>query len=191
MVSCSVPARICLCGSVQGRRFQLTKVNQLLASAGVGSLLKVRAQAGEDGVGEGGRALGDAVALIGSLGAVGGMVLAIELVQLVEEFRGHAVLMVQLDGALDRGITDNVAMCQVLGDDARARLFLLCNFVRVTFGVGGNMCVGFVRAGACCGCHADVRGAQLGVVQEEGGLGSSVLFYIAVSFVRDALLNPT
>lgn len=163
-------------GRLLSFRAQLTKVNQLLASGGVGSLFKVRAQTGEDGGGEGGGALCDAVALVGGLGAVGGVVLAVELVQLVEEARGHAVLVVKLDGALDRGVAYHVAVCEVLGNDARPRLLLLCDLVPVTFGVdGAAMWFGVVGADARCGRHADVRGAELGVVEEEGGLGGGVL----------------
>lgn len=103
------------------------------------------------------------------------MVLAVELVQLVEEACGDAVLVVKLDGALDRGVADYIPMREVLGNDARPRFLFLCDLVRVTVGVGGHICVGVVRAGARCGRHADVRRAQLGVVEEEGGLGGGVL----------------
>lgn len=53
----------------------LTKVNQLLASGGVGSLLKVRVKAREEGVSAG----RNAVALVGRLGPVRGVVLGVEL----------------------------------------------------------------------------------------------------------------
>lgn len=148
-----------ICGSL-ATRVLLTKVNQLLASGGIGSLLKVRAQTREDGVGEGCRTLGDAVALIGSLGAIRGVVLAIQLIQFVEELCGDAVLVVELDGALNRSIADDVAMSEVFGDNARPRLLLLCNLVSITVGVGGDVGgFGVISTRACCGCHADVRGA--------------------------------
>lgn len=164
---------------------QLTKVNQLLASGGAGSLLKIRTQAGEDTVGEGGGTLSDAVVLIGGLGAVGGVVLAVELVELIEEACSNTVLVVKLDSALDRGVANHVAVCQVLGNDTRPRLLLLCDLVRVTVGVGGY--ISFVRVGARCRSYADVRGAQLGVVEKEGGLGGGVLFCGVVSCLRAVL----
>lgn len=133
--------------------------------------------------------MGDAVALVGGPGAVGGVVLAVELVELVEEACAHAMLVVQLDGALDGGVADHVALRQVLSNDARSRLLLLCDLVRVTVGVGGDGGVGVVRGGTRCGSHGDVRGAQLGVVEEQSGLGSGVLFYGRCQFVCGTLLK--
>lgn len=160
-------------------KVKLTKVNQFFASGGAGSLLKVRAQPGEDAVRERGGTLSDAVALVSGLGAVGGVVFAVELGELVEEACRNTVLVVKLDSALDRGVANYVAMCQVLGNDARPRLFLLCNLIRVTVGVGGD--IGIVRGDARCRSYADVRGAQLGVVEKEGGLGGGILFCGIVS----------
>lgn len=60
---------------------QHTKVNQLLSGRGIGRLLKVRVQAREERGGLG----GDAVALIHRLGAVGGVVFAIQLSEFGKE----------------------------------------------------------------------------------------------------------
>jgi hypothetical protein len=54
------------------------------------------------------------------------------------------VLLVERDGLLDGLVANGVAVCEVLGDDARARLVLLLEVVVVlVFGFGGR---GAVRA---------------------------------------------
>lgn len=89
---------------------QLTEVNQLLARRSVTGLLKVRVEASKDASGKGGSTLANAVGLVGRLGPVSGVVLSIQLSELVKKACGHVVLVVELDGALDSGITDHVAM---------------------------------------------------------------------------------
>jgi hypothetical protein len=49
----------------------------------------------------------------------------VELFERVEEARRDAVLLVEGDGFLERGFSDEVAVREDLGEDARARLFLL------------------------------------------------------------------
>lgn len=149
---------------------QLTEVDQLLAGRSVGGLLEVRVEPGE----QVGRALGDAIGLVSGPGAVCGVVLGVKIGQGVEEAGGNAVLVVQLDGTLDGGIANNVAVRKVLGDDPRPGLLLLCDLVGVTLGVGGGLGRRVVR-GAGRRRHADVGGSKLGVVQEQSGLGGSLL----------------
>lgn len=48
------------------------------------------------------------------------------------------MLVVEGNGALDGGIAHDVAVREVLGNDARAGLLLLCNLVRVAVLVGGD-----------------------------------------------------
>lgn len=106
------------------------------------------------------------------------MVLAIQLSQLGEEACGDAVLVVELDSASDGSISNNIAMSQVLCDDARAWLLLLCNVVAVAVGVGrGDAIVTgrLVGGQACSRGHGDVRSAKLGVVQEQSGFGGGIL----------------
>lgn len=141
---------------------QLTEVDKLLSSGSVSRLLEVRVQAGKQRAGLG----SDTVALVHSLGAVDGMELAVQLVELGEEAGGDAVLLVEIEGAGDGGITDNIAVGQVLGDDARAWLLLLCNLVAVAVASGANAVVtgGLIRCEAGGGGDGNVRGAELSVV---------------------------
>lgn len=115
------------------------EVNQLLASWGGGGLLEVRVEAGE----QASSARGDAVALVSSLGTVGGVVLLIQAGQGGHEASRHSVLVVKLDSTLQGSISDHVAVSEVLGQNACTRLLLLCDLIRVAF------CV-------CCGLWLDV-----------------------------------
>lgn len=82
--------------------------------------------------------------------------------------------VVKLDGPLDGGITDNVAVSEVLGDNSCAGLLLLGDLVRVPVSVsGGVLSIG--RGRAARRLDGDVVGAELGVVQEEGSLGRCLL----------------
>lgn len=148
----------------------LTEVDQLLAGGGVGGLLKVRVQAGEEVA----CALGDAIGLVRRPGSVCCMVLLVEAGQGVEEAGGDTVLMVELDGTLDCGIANNVAVSEVLGDDSCPGLLLLCDLVGVTVGICGTIRGGVIRS-TSRGRHSDVGGSELRVVQEQGGLGGSLL----------------
>lgn len=106
------------------------------------------------------------------------MVLSIKLGQLVEEAGGDAVLVVKVDGAGDGGISDDIAVSQVLCDDARTWLLLLCDVVAIAVGVGHGYAVvagRLVGGQACVRSHGNVGGAELGVIKEEGGLGGGVL----------------
>lgn len=144
------------------------KPDNLLAGRVIARLLKVRVEPGEEVVG----ALRDAVVLVGSLGAVCRVVLAVQLVQGVEEAAGDVVLLVELQGALDGRVADDVAVREVLGDDPGARLLLLGDFIRVALVVGDNFLVGISGRGAGDG---DVVGAQLGVVQQKGRFARRLL----------------
>ena len=149
----------------------LVKLDNLLAGRRVGRLLKVRAETGDEAV----CAISDAVALVRRLGAVGGVVLGVELLEGVEEAAGDAVLGVELESALDGGVANHVALGEVLCEDAGARLVLLGDLVAVAGGLCkvGAVVVAGVGAGAGDG---DVVGAELGVVEEEGGLHGRLLF---------------
>lgn len=106
------------------------------------------------------------------------MVFAIELSQFGKEAGGDTVLVVELDSTGDGSVSNNVAVSQVFCDDARAWLLLLCDVVAVAVGIG---CRNAVVAGrlvggqACSRGYGDVRSAELGVVEEQGGFGSGVL----------------
>lgn len=113
----------------------LTEVDQLLAGGSVGSLLEVRVEARPEGV----RPLGNAIALIRGHGSVGGVVLLVEAGQSVHEPGGDAVCVVKLDRSLDRSITDNVAMGEVLGNDSGAGLLLLRDLVGIPVSISGGV----------------------------------------------------
>lgn len=80
----------------------------------------------------------------------------------IGEAVGDAVLIVKGDGALNGVITDGVALCEVLGDDARSGFVLLREVVRVAgcvVGVGS----GEVTDAGCAG-DLNLGAAELGVV---------------------------
>lgn len=86
------------------------ELDNLLASRSVGSLLKVRVETQPEIVGS----LSDSIALISGLGAVAGMVLAVETLEGGEETVRDTVLGVELDAALNGGVTHDVALGKVL-----------------------------------------------------------------------------
>jgi hypothetical protein len=88
---------------------------------------------------------------------------------------GNTVLLIQLNGTLSCLIADNVAMGQVLSNDARSRLLFLGDLITVTLSLCSEVAsVILVRAGGAG--DLDVGCAKLGVVEEESGLGSGFLF---------------
>jgi hypothetical protein len=87
--------------------------------------------------------ISDLVALIKSLCAICGTSLLVKVAQGACEARGEPVLLVERDGLLDSLVADCIAVCEVLGDDARARLVLLLEVVVVlVFGFRGRGAVG-------------------------------------------------
>jgi hypothetical protein len=146
------------------------KVDKLLTGRCVGGFLIVAHHGVEQTRRHTRSLLGDAVGLIHALGLIGRVVLLIDLLESREEAVRHTVLLVQLDGALGRRIGNDVAVGEVLCDDARARLFLLGDLVGVTVIVGGVVVV--IRVIALVGGRdGDLVGAQLGVIEEQSGLG--------------------
>lgn len=82
--------------------------------------------------------------------------------------------VVKLDCPLDRGITDDVAVGEILGNNACAGLFLLRDLVGIPLSVSGGV-LSIDGRRAACRLDGDVGRAELGVVQEEGGLGGGLL----------------
>lgn len=86
------------------------------------------------------------------------------------------MLLVQRNGSLDSLVADDVSLGKVFGKDARTRLiFLLDGVALLVLGFSGRG--GFLACHVVEGmgaCHLDGRRAQLGVVEEESGLSSSV-----------------
>ena len=146
------------------------EVNDLLAGGGVGRLLEVRAQTKEEGVG----ALADTVALVSGFGSVRRVVLLVEVLEGAKEAVGDAVLVIELEGALDRSITDDVAVGEVLGQNARTGLLLLRDIVRVAVLI--SLIVSAVVVGIATGTgDRELVGTKLSVVQEKSGLLGSFL----------------
>ena len=160
------------------------ELDNLLAGRSVGSLLEVGAQAGK----EVGGALGQAVGLVGGLGAIGGVVLGVEALKRRHKAARDAVLLVELEGALDGGIADDVALGEVLGEDAGARFLLLGDLVAGT--VAALVEVRALVAGVAGSAgDGDVVGTELGVVEEEGRLCGSILLKGHVGRLGLALLS--
>lgn len=149
-------------------RADSVEIDQLLPSRGVGGLLEVRAEA-ED---EAASPLRDVVRLVGGLGLLGGVVLVVEALERRHEAVGDTVLLIQLDTTLEGGIADDIAVGKVLGQDADAGLLFLGDLVAVAVGICR---VGSVVVLSVLGNDLNLRAAELGVVQELSGLGSSLL----------------
>lgn len=147
------------------------KVDDALARGRVRRLLKVGPQSRQDG----GRAVGKAIRGISGAGAIRGVCLLVEGVKGAKEALRHVVFLVERDGTLQARVGDEVAVGEVLGEDARARLLLLCDLVNVAVSIGGGwgtLAAVFVRVRRC---HRDLGRAELGVVEEEGSLGGGFL----------------
>lgn len=140
-----------------------------LAGRGLGGLLEVRGQAAPALV----SARGDAVLLVDGLGLLGGLVLAVELLQGGGEAVGDAVLLVEGDRALNRLVAQHISVGQVLGEDAASRLVLLRDVLAGLVGVSGGLatCELVQRRG---GADVHLVCAKLGVIQKEGGFGSGL-----------------
>ena len=145
------------------------ELGDLLAGGGVGGLLEVGAQAEPEAVGT----LADAVALIGGLGSVGGVVLLVETLEGREEAVGDAVLGVEVESTLDGGIAYDVPVGEVLSQDTGAGLLLLGNLVGVAVSVLGNRNIIFAIAAGAGDLKMVV--SELSVVEEESGLLGSLL----------------
>ena len=89
------------------------------------------------------------------------------------------MLVVQSDGVLNGFVADHVAVGEVLGDNARTRLIFLLDLVLAGTSFPGCLTF-FAASGAGELGYAGSRGnldlgrAELGVVEEESGLSSSV-----------------
>ena len=146
------------------------ELNDLAAGGGGGSLLKVRAKTSPEVAG----ALRNAVALVSSAGTVSGVVLLVKALKSSEEAVGHLMLGVELDGALNGSVADDVAVGEVFGEDTRAGLLLLGDVVGLALSVGRVVGTTVVSASAGAG-DGDMVGAKLRVVEEEGSLHGSLL----------------
>jgi hypothetical protein len=97
------------------------KPDDPLPRGGVFRLLKVRAQPRQQRASP----LRNAVAGVGGAGAVGRVGALVEVLEGGDEAGRDVVLLVEGNGFLQALVGDQVAVREDLGEDARARLFLL------------------------------------------------------------------
>ena len=102
------------------------------------------------------------------------MVLAVELLQSLGEAVGDAVLLIEGESLLNSLVREDVAVGEVLCEDAAPGLVLLCEiFGRVTLGVTSGLARSdLLEVGR--GGDIDLVGAELCVVEEESGLSGSL-----------------
>ena len=83
--------------------------------------------------------IGDAIARVNALGTISRLIFRIELCKGVGEAIGDTVLIIEGNSTLDGGVTNHVAVGEIFGNDARARLVFLRDVMLVAgsiFGVG-------------------------------------------------------
>lgn len=151
----------------------LVEASQLLASRSTDSLLEVGVQAAPASVG----LVGDTILGVDGLCLLGCLVLAVESLQGVGEAAADTVLVVKGNCSLDGLIADDVAVCEVLGDDAGTGLIFLVDVTVSSWLIGraNRLATGNLVEGSCGG-NVDLSGAKLCVVQEKSSLCSCLLF---------------
>ena len=85
------------------------------------------------------------------------------------------MLLVQFNGTLGSLIADNIAMGQVLSNDAGSWLLLLGDLITVALCLGGKMASVILLRASGAG-NLDVGRTELSVVEEESSLGRGFLF---------------
>lgn len=136
------------------------EVDKLLTGWSTSSLFIIGSQTGKNRV----CLLSDTIRLINTLGLLGSMVLAIEVVQGGEEAARDTMLLVKVDGTLSSIISNGVTMGKIFRNDAASWLLLLGNVVAVTLFV---LCImaSIIIVGSRCTCNLDLRRAELSVVE--------------------------
>lgn len=145
------------------------EVHKFLASGCTYGLLVVGIQAGEQGVDP----WRNGVCLVHTPGLIGGFVFSIKLLKSLHEAARNAVFVVEVNSTLNSDIANHVAVSKILGNDARAGLFFLCDIIGVTLGI---MCVALTLFRGVVRGDTDLGGAELCVVEEESSLSRSCLF---------------
>ena len=79
---------------------------------------------------------GDSIGLIRRLGLLSGLILAIEVLERLQEAAGDTMLVVKVERTLGSLVADNVAVGEVFGDDTGTGLLLLGNFVAILPAMG-------------------------------------------------------
>lgn len=85
------------------------------------------------------------------------------------------MLLVQIDGTLSSLVADDIAMSQILSNDAGSWLLLLSDLIAITLSL---LCIvaSIILARASGTGDLDVSGTKLGVVEEESSLRGGLLF---------------
>ena len=139
------------------------ETRELLPSGRPYSFLIVRIETTPDAIG----LVRHAIRLIESLRFISCLVFSVEVCEGVGEAAGDAVLVVQGDGALKGGVAEDVAVGEILRYDPGSGLVFLRDVVAFA---GFFFVVGACELGdAGCAGDGDLGGAELGVVEEEGG----------------------
>lgn len=149
------------------------ETDHLLARRRLQRLLEVGAQSTPARIG----LVRDTVASVDGTSLVRGLELAIEVRERIREPIRDAVLVVELDRTLNRLVADDVAMSEILGDDARARLVFLLDVALL----GRVSTLGWVVRGGFGDVVKAVRAAdlnlsrpKLSIVQEKSRFGRAV-----------------
>lgn len=103
------------------------------------------------------------------------MIFGIDVLQGGEEAIRDAVFGVKINGTLSSCVTDNISVSKILSNDTASWLLLLGNLIAVSVGVGGEVAAIIVGGTGSAG-YLDVSRAELGVVEQESCLCSSLLF---------------
>lgn len=114
--------------------------------------------------------------VVDSLRLLASLSLGVEVLQSLHELGAVSVLLIRGECRLDSLVGDDVAVGEVLGDDACAGLLLLLD---VVVAIHGLRCLGYLIASDLVdglgGADLDRVGAELGVVEEEGRFRSGHL----------------
>ena len=145
------------------------EVHEFLAGGCTCCLLVVGIQAGEQGV----DSWRNRVGLIHTPGLIGGFVFCIKLLKSLHKAARNAVFLIEVNSTLNGGIANYVAVSKILGNDARAGLFFLCDLIGVTLGI---MHVVLTLFGSVVRGDIDLGGAELCMVEEESSFSRSWFF---------------
>jgi hypothetical protein len=109
----------------------VVETTELLSGRGVGGFLEVGGQVCPASI----RLLGEAKLIVHSLGLLSGLCLGVEVLESLGELGAVAVLLIRSESRLDSLVGDDVAVCEVLGEDAGAGLLLLLDVVVAILGL--------------------------------------------------------
>jgi hypothetical protein len=83
------------------------------------------------------------------------------------------VFVIKINSSLSSLVTNYVAMSEILGDDTRSWLLLLCNLIAITASIAGEV-ASIILTRTRCAANLYLRGTKLCVVEEKGGLSGGL-----------------